>query len=70
MHVKIGRSWSSGLAAAFIFREKLQRNNEGFFLQLENLLQYEARYPNLERIEVTRIDICRSRDRIDNGKQG
>lgn len=44
MHVKIGRSWSSGLAAAFIFREKLQRNNEGFFLQLENLLQHEACY--------------------------
>lgn len=31
MHVKIGRSWSPGLAAAFIFREKLLSNNEGFF---------------------------------------
>lgn len=44
MHVKIGRSWSSGLAAAFIFREKLPIYNEGFFLQLENLLQHEACY--------------------------
>ncbi|WFR61924.1 hypothetical protein P9222_26995 [Paenibacillus amylolyticus] len=42
MHVKTGRSWSSGLDAAFIFREKLQSNNEGFFLQLENLLQHAA----------------------------
>lgn len=44
MHVKTGRSWSPGLATSFIFREKLQSNNEGFFLQLENLLQHEACY--------------------------
>ncbi|CAM4290316.1 hypothetical protein PAXY110619_05215 [Paenibacillus xylanexedens] len=44
MHVKIGRSWSPGLAAAFIFREKLLSNNEGFYLQLENLLLHEACY--------------------------
>lgn len=44
MHVKTGRSWSPGLATSFIFREKLQSNNEGFFLQLENLLQHEADY--------------------------
>lgn len=31
MHVKTGRSWSPGLATSFIFREKLQSNNEGFF---------------------------------------